>query len=108
VSIAVRGEVWEYTDASGRYRVAVVSSDAHNGRDDAWPLCVLVTHRTPPGGAIPAYAVALADPDPLGGVVITPTMRGLPPDGFGSRLGMLTGQTVNRVESALRDLLELP
>ncbi|MGH3450189.1 MAG: type II toxin-antitoxin system PemK/MazF family toxin [Haloechinothrix sp.] len=104
---AARGEVWEYADPSaGRARVVVVSSDVHNERPNAWPLCALVTRHSP-ATEIPLFTVALADPDPLGGHVITSTVRGLDPQGLDKRLGMLTGSTMVDLGRAIRDLFDL-
>ncbi|HSV68283.1 MAG TPA: type II toxin-antitoxin system PemK/MazF family toxin [Mycobacteriales bacterium] len=104
---ARRGEVWEYAHPdSGKFRVVVVSNDVQNDIPGAWPLCVLVTRRTPSVG-IPAFTVELADPDPLGGVVLTATVRGLDPAGLVVPLGMVTGATMTRISAALKDLFEL-
>jgi mRNA interferase MazF len=107
--VARRGEVWDYTQPGqpGRYRVVVVSADAHNDTPGAWPVCVLLTHRTPPGGEIRTAAVGLADVDPVGGVAVVPSIRQLDPHGFTASVGMLTGATLARIEAALRALLDL-
>lgn len=102
-----RGEVWEYAlSDSGKFRVVVVSSDVQNEIRGAWPLCALVTHRTP-SAEIPAFTVELADPDPLGGIVLITTLRGLDPAGLSVQLGMVTGATMTRIGAALKDLFDL-
>jgi mRNA interferase MazF len=104
---ARRGEVWQYAlPDSGKFRVVVVSSDVQNEIPGAWPLCALVTRRTP-SAEIPAFTVELADPDPLGGIVLIATVRGLEPAGLVVQLGMVTGATMARIGTALKDLFDL-
>jgi mRNA interferase MazF len=100
--------VWEYgLPDAGKFRVVVVSNDVQNEMPGAWPLCALVTRRTPAVGEIPAFTVALADPDPLGGVVLTTTVRALDPAGMVVQIGIVTGATLARINAALRDLFDL-
>ena len=93
-----QGEIYNHLVAGARYRVVVVSSDAHNatGRP-AW--IAPVRH----GGIdAPPYLVVLADTDPLGGAVdIDRMIRAVP---AGEAIGLLTGATVERVRQAINTL----
>jgi mRNA-degrading endonuclease toxin of MazEF toxin-antitoxin module len=93
-----QGEVYDHVVAGSRYRVAVVSSDAHNATGKpAW--IAPVRH-----GRIdaPPYLVALADTDPLGGALdIDRMIRATP---AGESIGLLTGATVDRVRQAIYTL----
>lgn len=93
-----QGAIHEHTIGASRYRVAVVSSDAHNDTGKT-PWIVPIRH-----GAVdaPPYLVALADPDPLSGVLdIDRMIRALP---NGNEIGTLTGATTTRLRNAIYTL----
>src|SRR4051794_21394790 len=65
-----RGEIWTVGDRSDlRYRVLVLTGDAYNDRDNVAPLCAPIV-RVRADTDLPAYAVPLAEQDPITGVVI--------------------------------------
>jgi mRNA interferase MazF len=102
-----RGEVWTIGDrADLRYRVVVLSADAHNDRANAAPYCAPVVRQR---GAtdLPPFAVPLSETDPVSGVVVVNRMRRLPAATGAERLGMVTGASMARLDSALRDLFDL-
>ena len=53
------------------------------------------------------FAIALAESDPLSGVVVLSRMRRLPVAVGAERLGMLTGASMMRVAAALKTLFDL-
>jgi mRNA interferase MazF len=102
-----RGEVWTVGDPDNlRYRVVVLSGDAHNDRPTAAPFCAPIVRRQG-GSELPPFAVPLAEPDPLTGVVVVSRVRRVPVSAGGERLGMVTGASMARLEQALRDLFDL-
>jgi mRNA-degrading endonuclease toxin of MazEF toxin-antitoxin module len=93
-----QGGIYEHAVGTSRYRMVVVSSDAHNATGKT-PWLVPVRH-----GAIdaPPYLVALADTDPLGGTLdIDHMTRALP---NGDEIGILTGATMTRLREAIYTL----
>jgi mRNA interferase MazF len=102
-----RGEIWTIGDRSDlRYRVVVLSGDAHNDRPSAAPFCAPIVRQR---GAtdLPPFAVPLAETDPLAGVVVVNRMRRLPAAAGAERVGMVTGASMARLAEAMRDLFEL-
>lgn len=89
-----QGEIYEHAVAGSRFRVLVVSADAHNATRAPW--IAPVRH----GSAdIPPYLVALHDADPLGGAIDLDRMRRALPNG--PALGLITGATMNRVRESI-------
>jgi mRNA interferase MazF len=102
-----RGEVWTVGDPGNlRYRVVVLSTDAHNNRPNAAPFCAPVVRRQG-SSELPPFAVPLAEQDPLTGVVVVSRIRRMPASAGAHRLGMVTGASMARLEQALRDLFEV-
>jgi mRNA interferase MazF len=102
-----RGEVWTVGDPDDlRYRVVVLSADAHNDRSHAAPFCAPIVRRQG-GSDLPPFAVPLGEMDPLTGVVVVSRIRRIPASAGAQRLGMVTGASMARLEQALRDLFEL-
>jgi mRNA interferase MazF len=102
-----RGEVWTIGDrADLRYRVVVLSGDAHNERPSAAPYCAPVVRQRGTTD-LPPFAVPLAETDPVAGVVVVNRMRRLPATAGAERIGMVTGASLARLDEALRDLFEL-
>lgn len=92
-----QGEIYDHVISGSRFRVLVVSSDAHNGTRVPW----LAPIRR--GAAdIPPYLVALVDADPLGGTIDLDRLRRASP--IGDPAGMVTGATMNRVRDAIRTM----
>jgi mRNA interferase MazF len=103
-----QGEVWTIGQrADLRYRVVVISSEAHNDRPGAAPFCAPVVRQRGPSDDLPPFAIALAESDPLSGVVVLNRMRRLPVAVGAERLGMLTGASMMRVAAALKTLFDL-
>ena len=102
-----RGEIWTIGDRGDlRYRVVVLSGDAHNDRPSASPFCAPVV-RQRGSTKLPPFVVPLAETDPLSGVVVVNRMRRLPVSAGAERVGMVTGASMARLGDALRDLFEL-
>ena len=101
-----RGEVWTVVGPDGtcRWRVAVISADAYNGRS-GFPFVVPLIRR--PSGDLPPYTAALADPDPVGGVALVAELGQIDVRQATERIGMSTGASMARIGEALRDLSEL-
>jgi mRNA interferase MazF len=96
--VVSQGEVYDHVIDGSRYRILVVSSDAHNDTGKT-PWVVPIRH----GGIdAPPYLVALADTDPLGGTVDVDRLTRVDPNG--SPVGILTGATVERVRHAISTL----
>jgi mRNA interferase MazF len=89
-----QGEIYDYTINNARFRILVVSSDAHNMIRTPW--VAPIRHGR---SDIPPYLVALLDTDPLGGAVdLDRLRRGLP---SGDPVGLVTGATMSRVREAV-------
>jgi mRNA interferase MazF len=102
-----RGEIWTIGNRTDlRYRVLVLSADAHNGRPNASPYCAPIV-RQRGATVLPAYAVALTEQDPITGVVVVNRMRRLPASVGAERIGMVTGASMARLVEAMRALFEL-
>ena len=102
-----RGEIWTVGDRTDlRYRVLVMSADAHNDRPNAAPYCAPIV-RLRGSSDLPPFAVPLAEQDPMTGVVVVNRMRRLPASVGAERIGMVTGSSMARLNEALRTLFEL-
>ncbi len=102
-----RGEIWTIGDRSDlRYRVLVLSADAHNARPNAAPFCAPIV-RQRGSVQLPPFAVPLTEQDPVTGVVVVSRMRRLPAAVGAELIGMATGASMARLSEALRDLFEL-
>ncbi len=102
-----RGEIWTIGVRSDlRYRVLVLSADAHNDRSNASPFCAPIV-RQRGSTDLPPFAVPLTEQDPMTGVVVVNRMRRLPASAGAERIGMVTGASMARLTDALRDLFEL-
>ena len=93
-SVVRQGEIYDCTIADRRYRVLVVSGDAHNAVRLPW--VVPIRH-----GKLdaPPYLVALVDADPVGGTADVERLDRMPLSG--ELLGMVTGATMQRIRQAL-------
>lgn len=89
-----QGEIYDRTVADRRYRVLVVSADAHN--DVRVPWVVPIRH-----GQVdaPPYLVALVDADPVGGTADLDRLDRVRPTG--DPVGIVTGATMRRVGEAI-------
>ena len=102
-----RGEIWTIGDPSQvKYRIIVLSGDAHNDRPSASPFCAPIV-RQRGSDDLPPFVVSLAETDPVTGVVVVNRMRRIPASVAVERVGMATGASMSRLSEALRDLFEL-
>lgn len=102
-----RGEIWTVGNRSDlRYRVLVLSADAHNDRPNAAPICAPIV-RLRGSTDLPPFAIPLAEQDPMTGVVVLNRMRRLPASVGAERIGMVTGASLARLSEALRQFFEL-
>ncbi|MFI6757681.1 type II toxin-antitoxin system PemK/MazF family toxin [Micromonospora sp. NPDC050417] len=102
-----RGEIWTVGDPTQvRYRVIVLSGDAHNDRPSASPYCAPIV-RQRGTEELPPFVVPLAETDPMTGVVVVNRMRRVPAAAGVERVGMATGASMSRIVEALKDLFEL-
>jgi mRNA-degrading endonuclease toxin of MazEF toxin-antitoxin module len=85
-----QGDIHQY----GRFRVLVVSADAHNQVRTAWVAPIV-------HGAVdaPPYRIPLIDPDPLGGFVDLDRLSRVDLDS--PPLATMTGATMARVRDAI-------
>ncbi|SDZ45352.1 mRNA interferase MazF [Asanoa ishikariensis] len=103
-----QGEVWTIGQrADLRYRVVVLSSEAHNDRPSAAPFCAPVVRQRGSADDLPPFAIALAETDPISGVVVLNRMRRLPASIGAERLGLLTGASMAKINASLRELFDL-
>lgn len=101
-----RGEIWTIgVRGDLRYRVVVLSGDAHNDRPNSSPFCAPIVRQR--GTDLPPFVVPLAEADPVSGVVVINRMRRLRASAGAERIGMVTGASMARLSAALRDLFEL-
>jgi mRNA interferase MazF len=102
-----RGEIWTIGDAGQtRYRVIVLSGDAHNERPSASPYCAPIV-RQRGSSDLPPFVVPLAETDPVAGVVVVNRVRRIPAAAGAEQVGIATGASMARLSAALRDLFEL-
>jgi hypothetical protein len=93
-----QGGIYEHKIGGSRYRVLVVSADAHNITRTPW--VAPIRHGRVD---IPPYLVALHEADPLGGSVDLDrlgraTLTGDP-------VGMVTGSTMSRIRDSIAAVL---
>jgi mRNA-degrading endonuclease toxin of MazEF toxin-antitoxin module len=101
----VRGQVWDYTQGSHRYRILIVSNDEYNELPGAIPWALVIERDAPP---IPGYLVELADDDPLpGAVVVIPRVFRCDTTALRRCHGSLAAGTLAAVERGLREFLSL-
>lgn len=89
-----------------RYRVVVLSADAHNDRPGAAPICAPIVRQRGITD-LPPFAVPLVEADPLSGVVVVNRLRRIPTSAGAERIGMVTGASMVRLDTALRNLFEI-
>jgi hypothetical protein len=92
-----QGEIYDHSVAERRYRVLVVSTDAHN--DVRTPWVAPIRHGTMDA---PPHLIALADVDPLGGSIDLGRLDRV--HVTGTPIGIVTGATMQRVREAIQTL----
>ena len=102
----LRGTVWEYHFEPGAApKPAIVVSN--NGRNrSAWPLVHVVRVTTAAKEPRPTI-VELPDGEPVGGRVICDDLAPVAKAALGRRLGGLSPQVMQRVDAALKIVLDL-
>ncbi|MQA27892.1 MAG: hypothetical protein GEU94_21100 [Micromonosporaceae bacterium] len=89
-----QGEIYDCTVAGHRYRVLVVSADAHNAVRIPWVVPIRHGHVD-----APPYLVILVDADPVGGTADLDRLDRVAL--IGDPVGMVTGATMQRVGEAV-------
>lgn len=97
------GEIWTVHGGQVVARVVVLSGDGHNA--DEPPLCAPLVRQRP--GPLPRLGVALAETDPVTGVVLVSRVRPINRAAAQTCDGIVTGASLARLNEALRDLFEL-
>ncbi|MFC6565005.1 type II toxin-antitoxin system PemK/MazF family toxin [Actinoplanes utahensis] len=102
-----RGQVWTLLRGGSQHRVLVISNDEYNGVDElaVWALAIVQESPHPNHLAVP-----LGTGDPLTGawVRIHGVVQVLDRTSFRDLHGFVSHATMNAVEEAIRDFLELP
>lgn len=102
-----RGQIWTLLRGGSQYRVLVISNDEYNSVEELaiWALTVLrdVPHPN-------QLAVRLNEADPLAGafVRIHGVAQILDRSALRGNHGFVSHDTMNAIEAALREFLELP
>jgi mRNA-degrading endonuclease toxin of MazEF toxin-antitoxin module len=102
-----RGQIWTLLRGGSQHRVLVISNDEYNSVDElaVWALAVVrdVPHPN-------HLAVRLSSDDPLAGayVRIHSVVQILDRSALRDHHGFVSHATMNAVEAALREFLELP
>jgi mRNA-degrading endonuclease toxin of MazEF toxin-antitoxin module len=105
--VVKRGQIWTLVRGGGQHRVLVISNDEYNAVDElaVWALAVVrdVPHPN-------HLAVHLGTDDPLSGafVRIHSVVQILDRSALRGNHGFVSHATMNAVEEALREFLELP
>jgi len=102
-----RGQVWTLLRGGSRYRVLVISNDEYNAVEELAAWALTVVREAPHPNHL---AVRLSEADPLAGayVRIHGVVQVLDRSALRDNHGYVSPDTMNRVESAIRDFLELP
>lgn len=101
-----RGQIWTLLRGGSQYRVLVISNDEYNSIEELaiWALTVVrdVPHRN-------QLAVRLNEADPLAGafVRIPSVVQILDRSALRDNHGFVAHDTMNAIEEALREFLEL-
>jgi mRNA-degrading endonuclease toxin of MazEF toxin-antitoxin module len=102
-----RGQVWTLLRGGSQHRVLVVSNDEYNSVDELAIWALTVVRDVPHPNHL---AVRLGDGDPLAGafVRIHSVVQILDRSALRDNHGFISDTTMNAVEIALREFLELP
>jgi mRNA interferase MazF len=105
--VVKRGQIWTLLRGGGQHRVLVISNDEYNGVEElaVWALAVVrdVPHPN-------HLAVRLGGDDPLSGAFVRmhSVVQILDRSALRDNHGFVSPATMNAVEDALREFLELP
>jgi mRNA-degrading endonuclease toxin of MazEF toxin-antitoxin module len=102
-----RGQIWTLLRGGSQYRVLVVSNDEYNSVDELAIWALVVVREVPHPNQL---AVRLTDADPLAGafVRIHSVVQILDRTAIRDNHGFVSHDTMNLIEAALREFLELP
>src|SRR5215510_2333443 len=102
-----RGQIWTLIQGSGQYRVLAISNDEYNAVEELAVWALAVAREVPHPNHL---AVRLGPDDPLHGafVRIHSVVQILDRTALRDNHGYVSPATMNLVEDALRDFLELP
>lgn len=102
-----RGQIWTLLRGGSQHRVLVISNDEYNAVDELAVWALTVVREVPHPNHL---AVRLAVGDPLTGafVRIHSVVQILDRTALRDNHGFVSQETMNGVEGALREFLELP
>ena len=102
-----RGQVWTLLRGGSQYRVVVVSNDEYNSVEELAVWALTVAREVPYPNQL---AVRLTGADPLAGafVRIPSVVQVLDRTALRDNHGFVSHGTMNLIEDALREFLELP
>ena len=102
-----RGQIWTLLRGGSRYRVLVISNDEYNSVDELAIWALAIVREVPHPNQL---AVRLTEADPLAGafVRIHSVVQILDRTALRDNHGFASHATMNAVEVALREFLELP
>jgi len=102
-----RGQIWTLLRGGSQHRVLVISNDEYNAVEELAIWALAVVREVPHPNHL---AVRLGEDDPLSGayVRIHSVVQILDRSTLRGNHGFLSHATMNTVETALREFLELP
>lgn len=102
-----RGQIWTLLRGGSQHRVLIISNDEYNSVEELAVWALAVVHDVPHPNHL---AVRLGADDPLGGafVRIHSVVQILDRSALRDNHGFVSLATMNAVEDALREFLELP
>ena len=102
-----RGQIWTLLRGGSRYRVLVISNDEYNSVEELAIWALTVAGEEPHPNQL---AIRLAEADPLAGayVRIHSVVQVLDRTALCDNHGFVSHHTMNLIEDALREFLELP
>ena len=102
-----RGQIWTLLRGGSQHRVLVISNDEYNGVAELAVWALAVARDVPHPNQL---AVRLGSDDPLGGAFIRihSVVQSLDRSALRDNHGFVSHTTMNAVEDALREFLELP
>jgi mRNA interferase MazF len=105
--VVKRGQIWTLLRGGGQHRVLVISNDEYNGVEELAVWALTVVRDVPHPNHL---AVRLGTDDPLSGafVRVHSVVQILDRSGLRDNHGFVSHATMNAVDDALREFLELP
>ena len=102
-----RGQIWTLLRGGSQYRVLIISNDEYNAVAELALWGLVIAREVPHENQL---AIRLRREDPLAGahVKIHAVVQILDRASFRDNLGYVSHTTMNEVEDALREFLELP